>query len=91
MAAIDPAVARHYPADVMSQADLDQLRLAYKQAVDEWVDAIRAEEALATSDHSMLAWERWDDAHFKEHDAHSKVTEAREAYKDGLRGANYGI
>jgi hypothetical protein len=75
----------------MSQADLDPLRLAYKKAVDEWVDTIRAEEALATPDHSMVAMERWDDAHFKEHDAHEKATEAREAYKDALRGVNYGI
>jgi len=77
--------------DKKSKEDLDQLRLAYKRAVDEWVDAIRAEEALATPDHSMTAWERWDDAHFREHDAHTKATAAREAYKDGLRGANYGI
>lgn len=75
----------------MSDADLDQLRFAYKKAVDEWVDAIRTEEALATPDHSMIAMERWDAAHFTEHDAHSKATEAREAYKDGLRGVNYGI
>ena len=75
----------------MSQADLDQLRLTYKKAVDEWVDAIRAEEALATPDHSMIAMEKWDDAHFIEHDAHTKATEAREAYKDGLRLVNYGI
>jgi hypothetical protein len=75
----------------MSKAELDELRLAYKKAVDEWVDAIRAEEALATPDHSMFAMEGWDAAHFKEHDAHSRVTKAREAYKDGLRGANYGI
>ena len=44
----------------MGKADLDQLRLAYKKAVDEWVDAIRAEEALATPDHSMIAMEAWD-------------------------------
>lgn len=72
-------------------ADLDQLRLAYKQAVDEWIEAIRAEEDLATPDHSMVAWERWDAAHFKEHDAHTKVTVARDAYKDALRGVNYSI
>ena len=75
----------------MSQAELDQLRLAYKKATDEWIDAIRAEEALATTDHSMTAMERWDDAHFKEHDAHTKATDARDAYKDGLRAVNYGI
>ena len=75
----------------MSDPKLDALRLAYKSAVDAWVEAIRAEEALATPDHSMVAMEKWDDAHFKEHDAHSRVTEARDAYKDGLRGVNYSI
>jgi hypothetical protein len=77
--------------NVNKDASLDKLRLAYKKAVDEWVEAIRAEEALATPDHSMRAMERWDDAHFREHDAHTKATEAREAYKDGLRNENYGI
>jgi hypothetical protein len=75
----------------MADANLDALRLAYKKATDEWVAAIRAEEALATSDHSMTAMEKWDDAHFREHDAHTKATEARDAYKNGLRGVNYGI
>ena len=75
----------------MSDADLDRLRLAYKTAVDEWIDSIRAEEALATPDHSMTSMEHWDAAHFKEHDAHMKATEAREAYKDALRLVNYGI
>jgi hypothetical protein len=75
----------------MSKQDLDQLRLAYKKATDEWVDTIRAEEALATPDHSMIAMEHWDTAHFTEHDAHSRATEARDAYKSALRNANYGI
>jgi hypothetical protein len=39
----------------------------------------------------LIAMENWDDAHFKEEDAQTKATEAREAYKDGLRGVNYGI
>jgi hypothetical protein len=75
----------------MAAPDLDQLRLVYKQATDEWVAGIRAEEALATPDHSMMAMEKWDDAHFREEDAHSKATRAREAYKNALREANYGI
>lgn len=75
----------------MSKEDLDQLRLAYKKAVDEWVATIRAEEALATPDHSMVAMEHWDDAHFREQDAQAKATEARDAYKDALRTVNYGI
>jgi hypothetical protein len=75
----------------MTKAGLSELRLTYKNAVDEWVEAIRAEEALATTDHSMTAMEKWDAAHFREQDAQTKATEAREAYLDGLRRANYGI
>jgi hypothetical protein len=78
-------------SEAMDEVDLDRLRLAYKRAIDEWVEAIRAEETLATPDHSMIAMEKWDAAHFEEHDAHTKATEAREAYKDALRAANYGI
>jgi hypothetical protein len=75
----------------MDKGNLDQLRLAYKTAVDEWVSAIRAEEALATPDHSMVAWEKWDTAHFTEEDSEAKAHQAREAYKDALRGVNYNI
>ena len=75
----------------MTPAGLSELRLAYKKAVDDWVAAIRAEESLATSDHSMVAMELWDAAHFKEDDAQTKAVEARDAYKDALRSTNYGI
>ena len=75
----------------MSGSDLDNLRLAYKIAISEWIDKIRAEEALATPDDSMIAMEKWDDAHLAEHDAHERATAAREAYKDALRKVNYGI
>jgi hypothetical protein len=72
-------------------AGLSELRLAYKKAVDEWVAAIRAEEALATPDHSMTAMGKWDAAHFREQDTQTKATEAREAYLDALRKVSYGM
>jgi Tfp pilus assembly protein PilN len=75
----------------MDNSDLDQLRLAYKQAVDEWVLAIRAEEALATPDHSEIAWEHWDDAGLVEQDVQSKAKLARDEYKDALRKVNLGF
>jgi hypothetical protein len=75
----------------MDKNGLSELRLAYKRAVKAWIDAIRAEESLATTDHSMTAMERWDDAHFKEQDAQTKAREARDTYKNALRKANYGI
>jgi hypothetical protein len=72
-------------------AGRSELRLAYKKAVDDWVAAIRAEEALATPDHSITAMEKWDAAHFGEQDAQTKATEARELYLEALRRVNYGI
>jgi hypothetical protein len=72
-------------------AGINELRLLYKKAVDDWVAAIRAEEALATTDHSMTSMEHWDAAHFREQDAQKKATDAREGYKEALRSANYGI
>jgi len=75
----------------MSKETLDHLRFLYKRAVDEWVEAIRAEEDLATPDHSMVAWEKWDAAHLAEHEAHEKAAQAREAYKGALRAVNVGI
>ena len=56
----------------MDTTTLDALRLAYKQATDQWVAAIRAEEDLATPDHSVVAWEHWDTAGFAEEDAPTK-------------------
>jgi hypothetical protein len=75
----------------MENMDFDQLLKAYKAAVDRWVDAIRAEESLATSDHSMVQMEHWDDAGFKLHDAELAAKKARDAYKNALRKKNYGF
>ena len=75
----------------METIDFDQLYREYKQAVDQWVDAIRAEEALAKGDHSMTQMEAWDDAGFKLHDAELAAKKARDAYKNALRKKNYGF
>jgi len=75
----------------MDNSMLDELQQAYKQAVDQWVAAIRAEESLATPDHSEVAMERWDAAGFAEQDAQNKAKRARDEYKDALRLLNYGF
>ncbi len=76
---------------IMENVDFDQLYSAYIQAVDRWVTAIRAEEALATGDHSMTQMEVWDDAGFALHDAELAAKKARDAYKNALRKKNYGF
>ena len=69
----------------MENADLDRLRFNYKEAVDRWIAAIRAEEDLATPDHSMVATEDWDRANFTEQDAREVAKAAREEYAGALR------
>jgi hypothetical protein len=75
----------------METPDFDQLLKSYREAVDRWVDAIRAEESLATSDHSIVEMERWDDAGFKVDDAEAAAKKARDAYQNALREKNYGF
>lgn len=75
----------------MDTSKLDELRANYKSATEEWVAAIRAEEAFATPDHSMVAMERWDTADFVVQDAQKKAKAARDLYKDELRKIDYGF
>jgi hypothetical protein len=75
----------------MDNLDFDQLLRSYRQTVDAWVEAIRAEESLATEDHSMVQMEKWDDAGFKLQDAELTAKKARDAYKNALRKKNYGF
>ena len=75
----------------MDNIDFDAVYNDYKQATDRWVDAIRAEESLANSDHSMQAMELWDDAGLKLHDAELTAKKARDVYKNALRKKNYGF
>jgi hypothetical protein len=72
-------------------SDLDRYQRAYKEATEQWVAAIREEEALATPDHSVRAWERWEQTGFKAKEAKEKATLAKEAYKAGLRRLDYGM
>jgi hypothetical protein len=55
------------------------------------VNAIRAEEALATNDESMVAMEKWDAAGLHVHDTELAAKRARDLYKNALRKKNYGF
>ena len=75
----------------MKTTELDNLREAYKMAVDQWVTAIREEEGLATPDHSIVQMERWDAASFREQDARKKAQAVKDEYKNALRQLNYSF
>ena len=64
---------------------LDQLRAAYKAAVEEWVTAIREEEALASGNHSEAEIDSWEEADFHEEDAREAAKVAKKRYEDALR------
>jgi hypothetical protein len=48
------------------------LQAAYKEAVDDWMAAIREEEALASGDHNF-ADSTWEAAKFRAHKLHQEV------------------
>jgi hypothetical protein len=75
----------------MENLDFDQLLHDYRQAIDSWVAAIRAEEALANDDHSMVEMEKWDTAGLHVHDTELLAKKARDQYKNALRKKNYGF
>jgi hypothetical protein len=72
-------------------AELDRLQLAYKAAVDEWVIAIRNEEALASVNHSVADVDRWEQAHFQEDAFRRRVLTAKKEYEDALRTKYFGF
>ena len=75
----------------IERSELDNLQAAYKEAADRWIAAIRAEEALATPDHSIRAWDVWEQAGFKAKEAGEQADVAKEAYIDGLRKVDYDM
>jgi hypothetical protein len=71
--------------------DLDELRSAYKAAVEEWIAAIKQEEALASVDHSVAEVDKWEQAHFREDEVRGKVKAAKKKYEAALREKFFGF
>jgi hypothetical protein len=53
-------------------SELDQMQAAYKAAVEEWIVAIKAEEALASVNHTGAEVDKWEGAHFREDEIRAK-------------------
>ncbi len=70
---------------------LDQMQAAYKAAVEEWIAAIKQEEALASVNHNVAEVDQWEAAHFKEDDIRKKVKAAKKGYEDALREKFFGF
>ena len=72
-------------------AELDRLQGAYKSAVDTWVAAIRAEEALSSGDHNLAQVDKWEAAHFVAEEARHKAHAAKVAYEGAIRSKFFGM
>jgi hypothetical protein len=66
-------------------AELDRLQIAYRAIVEEWIAAIREEEALASVNHSVAEVDRWELAHFEEEEVRSRAKAAKRDYEGALR------
>lgn len=73
------------------QQELDELQAAYRAAVDDWVVAIREEEALASGPHSVAEIDKWEQANFREHGKHREVIYRKKLYEDALRRRFFGF
>ncbi len=73
------------------QQELDQLQATYMTAVDDWVKAIRTEQALASGNHDVAELDKWEEAHYAEHKLHKEVEFRKRLYEDALRREFYGF
>ncbi len=69
----------------MEQTELLTMQRAYKAAVDEWVDAIRVEEELASVEPTLAQVDEWEGAHFKEDEARNAAKKAKKDYEGAMR------
>jgi len=73
----------------IEDAELDQMQAAYKAAVEEWIAAIREEEALASVNHTVAEVDKWEGAHFREEEIRDKALAAKAEYEAALRQKFY--
>jgi hypothetical protein len=73
-------------------SELDQMQAAYRTAVEEWISAIKQEEALASvAPHSIAEVDKWEGAHFAEDKVRSKAKAAKQKYEEALRHKFFGF
>ena len=70
---------------------LDRLQADYQGAVEDWIAAIREEEALASVDHSVAQIDKWEAAGFHSHKKHRDVIFKKRLYEDALRHDIFGF
>lgn len=76
----------------MDLRELDDLKQNFENALQHWIKMIqRLEHILANTSHSARSETVWEKADFDLDDAQNKVKEAKKAYEDAVREANFGF
>ena len=75
----------------IENAEIDQMQKLYKAAVEDWIAAIRQEEALASVNHDVADVDKWEAAHSREEDLRNNVLAAKKRYEDALREEFFGF
>ncbi|HEX9168455.1 MAG TPA: hypothetical protein VF886_05935 [Roseiarcus sp.] len=73
------------------QQELDELQAAYQAAVEDWIKAIREEEALASGNHDVAEIDKWEAAYFHENRKQREVIYKKKLYEDALRREFFGF
>jgi hypothetical protein len=71
--------------------DLAAMQAEYKTAVEQWIKAIREEEALASVHPTLAQVDDWEEAHFAEEEARKKAKKAKQHYEEAIRRAFFGF
>jgi hypothetical protein len=71
--------------------ELDHMQSAYKTAVEQWIAAIKQEEALASINHTIAEVDKWEQAHFKEEETRKRARAAKQKYENALREKFFGF
>ena len=69
----------------ISKEELDTMQARYKAAVEAWIAAIRAEEALASRNHDEAELDQWEAACSRQTDSGRIAGDAKKAYEGALR------
>jgi outer membrane murein-binding lipoprotein Lpp len=67
------------------------MRDAYVAAVEDWIAAIRKEEALASATKTLAQVDRWEHAHFDEEAARDAVKAAKAKFEEALRARFFDL
>jgi hypothetical protein len=65
--------------------DLTPMQKHYKEAVEDWITAIRAEGELAYAHPPLGQVDAWEHAHIREEEARTKAKKAKREYEDAVR------